>query len=146
MFSKQALARISRIRETANSLIINYLKQRGISELVPSHGDILMALYKSENAMTVREISEKIHRKSSTVVVLIDKLENSGWVYRNKSKKDKRITLISLTPKAIDIYSVFNEVSDLLMNTIYEGFTEIEILLFENLLEKIFNNLKKLDI
>ena len=73
-FMKNLLSLISKIREYGNHFIIEELKRNGIEGLVPSHGDILVCLYE-QNKMTMKDISDKIHRTRPTVTVLVDKLE-----------------------------------------------------------------------
>ena len=43
----KALFLSSRIRELGNNFIISKLKENGYGELSPSHGDILVVLYKN---------------------------------------------------------------------------------------------------
>lgn len=84
---KNLLSLISKIREYGNRFIIEELKRNGIEGLVPSHGDILVCLYE-QNKMTMKDISDKIHRTRPTVTVLVDKLEKLGYVKREASKQD----------------------------------------------------------
>lgn len=85
-----------KIRDDVNSLIIKELKGYGIEDVAPSHGDILMCLYKVNN-LSVKEIAKEIHRTQPTVTVLIDKLQRLGYVRRIKSQEDSRVSLVSLT-------------------------------------------------
>lgn len=64
---------ISKIREKANKFILADLAQHGITKLAPSHGDILACLYQRER-VTMKEISDSIHRTKPTVTVLVNKL------------------------------------------------------------------------
>ncbi|MEH7417342.1 MarR family transcriptional regulator [Neobacillus drentensis] len=104
--------------------------------MAPSHGDILVCLY-GKNGISVKELAEKIHRTQPTVTVLIDKLQKLGFVERNKSKEDSRITLISLTEKGTQLEPIFREISEKLNTVIYGGLTHTEKEQLEYLLEKI---------
>jgi hypothetical protein len=44
-----ALSLISRIREKANKFIVRELENHGIKGIVPSHGEILVLLFKVRN-------------------------------------------------------------------------------------------------
>lgn len=143
MFTYDAVAQISRIREKANEYIHELLKKEGIEDLVPSHGDILMALYDSSEPLSVKEISERIKRTSATVVVLVEKLEKAGWVERNKSDKDQRVTYVSLTKRAIGIHDIFRNVSEKLNSALYDGFSDVEKVLLGELLRRVNSNLDK---
>ena len=105
---RETLSLISKIYEKGNSFIIESLKQNGAEGLVPSHGDILVALYMN-GKMTMKEIAEKIHRTKPTVTVLVDKLEKLNYVKREVSSKDSRYTYIILTEKGKEFKPVFEE-------------------------------------
>lgn len=49
----------------------------------------------------MKELAEKIFRKKPTVTVLVDKLVTLGYVIKEKSKADSRVTFIKLTEKRI---------------------------------------------
>ena len=133
---KQALYLTSRIREIGNEFIISKLKQNGYGELSPSHGDILVVLYKYKK-LNMKEISEKIHRTKATLSVLTDKLEKLELVKREKSLDDTRNTYIVLTKKGKDLEPVFNEISKELNNLLYKNLSDEEADLLDSLLKKM---------
>ncbi len=53
----------------------------------------------SENGLTQRELSERVHMKGPTTVAAIDRLERKGLVRRVRSKTDGRKINIYLTEK-----------------------------------------------
>lgn len=136
---KEALSLISRIKEAGNRLIIDGLANNGIKGLVPSHGDILMLLYKHEK-LTMKEIAQKIHRTKPTVTILIDKLEKLGYLCREKSQEDNRITYIALTKAGKDFERVFTQISDELNKIMYKNFSDEESKILDELLKKMAKN------
>ena len=64
---------ISRIREKANRYIESELSARGLSGLKPIHGDLLLALFRHEEP-TMKELTELVDRRKSTVTTLVEKL------------------------------------------------------------------------
>ncbi len=133
---KQALSLISKIHDKGNRFIIEQLNSNGIDGLVPSHGDILAVLY-VDGKLTMKDIAEKIHRTKPTVTVLVDKLEKLGFVRREKSTDDYRVTFIVLTEKARTFKAVFEKISDDLNKMIYKNLSEDEAVILDRLLEKI---------
>jgi len=138
--NSDVIAKISRIREKANKLIINELGNAGIKGLAPSHGDILAVLFKKDN-IPINEIARKISRTKATTTVLIDKLEQAGFLKRIKSDKDCRYTNIVLTEEALKFKPVFKQISEKLNNIVFKNFKEEEIKSLEILLKKISDNL-----
>lgn len=137
-----ALSLISRIREKANRFIVRELEGHGIKGIVPSHGDILVILFKGEK-YTMKELADRINRTKPTVTVLIDKLVEYGYVEREKSRTDSRVTYIKLTGKGIELQPVFDDISKKLDALIYGDFTGGEPEVFEKLLHKVNSRLDK---
>ncbi len=133
---KQALSLIAKIHEKGNRYILDELNKNGITELAPSHGDILAMLYKYEK-LTMKDLAEKIHRTKPTVTVLVDKLEKLSYVKREKSSEDSRITYIKLTKKGEEFRSIFEKISEDLNIMLYKNLSEEEANLLDNLLSKI---------
>jgi DNA-binding MarR family transcriptional regulator len=136
MIKYDTASMVGKIRDAVNNLILSELDKHDVKGIAPSHGDILVSLYQ-KNGLSVRELSEKIHRTQPTVTVLIDKLQKLGYVERVKSWEDSRVTLIKLTEKGAQLESTFREISEKLNRVIYGGLTDTEKEQVEHLLEKI---------
>lgn len=130
------LSLISKIHEKGNRFIIDELKNNGAEGLVPSHGDILVCLYKN-GKMTMKDIADCIHRTKPTVTVLVDKLEKLGYLKRETSEKDSRYTHIVLTQKGEDFKPTFEKISNDLNKMLLKNLSENEALLLEELLRKV---------
>lgn len=130
------LSLISKIHEKGNRFIIEELKNNGAEGLVPSHGDILVCLYKN-GKMTMKDIANSIHRTKPTVTVLVDKLEKLGYLKREASDEDSRSTNIVLTQKGKDFQATFEKISKNLNEMLYKNLSDKEIEILEELLKKI---------
>lgn len=136
-----SVALISRIRENANKLIVKYLNTNGIEGLVPSHGDILAFLI-SKKQCTMNELAKSIHRTKATTTVLVDKLEKFGFLERQKSVNDSRVTFLTLTQKGQNFKPIFEKISKDLIDKLYQGFTNDEIITANKLLKKMLKNIE----
>lgn len=141
MRNNNAVALTSRITEAANRLIVHELEARGIRGIVPSHGGILGLLLTGER-YTMQELAEKIHRTKPTVTVLVDKLVQLGYVVKEKSRDDNRVTFLCLTEQGRALQPLFEAVSEVLNKTVYQGLSDTEAEQLERLLQKVKNNLK----
>lgn len=130
------LSLISKIHEKGNRFIIEELKNSGAEGLVPSHGDILVCLYKNSK-MTMKDIANCIHRTKPTVTVLVDKLEKLGYLKREVSDKDSRFTNIVLTQKGEDFQTTFEKISKDLNEMLYKNLSNKEVEILEELLRKV---------
>lgn len=135
-----AIALLSRITEKAHKLIVQELEAHGIDGIVPSHGSILVHLLTGEK-YTMKELAEKIHRTKPTVTVLVDKLVNLGYVTKEKSNEDSRVTFITLTEKGLGLRTSFHTISETLNAVVYKDLSGEDAEYFEAILQKINRNL-----
>jgi len=75
------------------------LEEYGIS--VPQ-SFVLFALLE-EDGSTLKEIGTKAQIDSSSMTVLVDKLENEGYLERRLDPQDRRAIRVFLTPKGRDL-------------------------------------------
>ncbi|NQS75489.1 MAG: winged helix-turn-helix transcriptional regulator [Peptococcaceae bacterium] len=137
-----ALALISRIRDKANRFIVRELENQGIRGIVPSHGDILVVLFK-ENRCTMKGLADRIYRTKSTVTILVEKLIAYGYVKKEKCYQDNRVSYISLTDKGMALKPIFNDISKKLDMLFYGHLTKKEAVAFEKTLSIIKERLDK---
>ena len=72
-----------------------YLKPLGLTY---TQYVVLMALWEHES-LNVGQLGEILHLDAGTLTPLLKRLEKAGYVTRERSKKDERITIISITPE-----------------------------------------------
>ncbi|KPI47406.1 MarR family transcriptional regulator [Clostridioides difficile] len=145
MEDKYIIHFISKTKANMVKFIENKLSQNGLDELIPTHGNILTALYENNGILTMKEIATKIGKDKSTVTVLVNKLINLGYIERQKCANDKRITYIKLTKKALLIEDTFDCISTQVKDTAYHNITENEKQEFLRILKKINDNFKNAD-
>ena len=125
MDTNKIISVISSLRNLANEFLIGELKKEGVSNIAPSHGHILNALFENDG-ISMKEITEKINKKKNTVTVLIEKLTAQGFVRKGIDCSDKRTTLVFLTHKGKTLEKSFKDISTKLIDKAYNGFTEKE--------------------
>ncbi len=136
---KDIISLISKIRESANRFIISEMDKWGIKGLVPSHGDILVALLKSEK-LTMKELAEKIDKDKSTVTALVDKLIKQGYVEKTRDIEDSRVVFVTLTRSGKALKPMFDTISEELLSVVYKDIQQSEKEELINTLTKIKNN------
>ncbi|MGL5348312.1 MAG: MarR family winged helix-turn-helix transcriptional regulator [Peptostreptococcaceae bacterium] len=142
MNDKYIIYFISRTKANMIKFIENKLKQNDLNDLIPTHGNILTALYESDKKLTMKEIARKIGKDKSTVTSLVNKLINLGYLEKEQSTLDRRVTYISLTQKSRSIEDKFNFISSQVKETAYKDFTDEEKEEFLRLLRKLSSNFK----
>ncbi|MCQ2592339.1 MAG: MarR family transcriptional regulator [Treponema sp.] len=136
-----SISKVSHIHSMAADYLSKKLSEKGLPELVSSHGFILFQLSLQEK-ITMGELSKKINRDKSTTTVLVRKLTETGLVSIEKDISDKRNKFISLTEKGKQYNEITNHISQELIQTFFKDFTADEQQQFFNFLIRIENNFK----
>lgn len=125
----------SRLREKGNIYLLAELKKAGLQSLSPSHGDMLAYLFKYK-VCTMSDLAKFVRRSKSTLTVLADKLEKSGYIERWPNPEDSRSILVGLTEKGLALQPIFEKISQGLTNLVAEKLTNAEAETLEKLLGK----------
>ncbi|WP_433003987.1 MarR family winged helix-turn-helix transcriptional regulator [Treponema socranskii] len=122
---RQSMSLVSRIHSAAADFLIKRLAEKGLPDFASSHGFILFQLA-AKDALSMKELAEKINRDKSTATVLVRKLERDGFVKTAPSPGDARSKLVSLTSKGRRYNDVTAELANDLLKIFYKGFSEDE--------------------
>lgn len=125
----------SRLREVGNAFILAELEKVGLTDIAPSHGDVLGQLLHCDSK-NMSELALHAHRTKSTVTTLVTKLERNGYVERIPDPKDSRGVKVRLTDKGKELRPAFEAISDGLTELISRNLTEEEAEELERLLAK----------
>jgi DNA-binding MarR family transcriptional regulator len=134
---------IGRIREKANALVENELKNRGIKGIVPAHGPVLSFLLRQKEPVPIKAVVESVRRVKSTVTVTISTLERHGYLRKSPSETDARVTYVELTPKGRRLRRDFEEISQALLSKLYGDMSEKDRERLVAQLERIEMNLSE---
>lgn len=116
---------------------LELLNKTGIN-LVKSK--VIFAL-KMQSGPTQRELAEKIGVESPTLVPIIDKMEQDGYVKRKHDSKDRRIKRIYATAKADSMWDSMMECTAQIRKTSTKDISEHEIKFALDVVKKMTENL-----
>ncbi|WP_378956662.1 MarR family winged helix-turn-helix transcriptional regulator [Pelosinus sp. sgz500959] len=131
---------ISKTKKKMLNFIEKQLQENRLDDLIPSHGNILTALYENDGQLTMKQIAQIIGKDKSTITPLVNKLVDLGYITKEKNEIDKRVTYIILTEKGKQIEAKFKIISSEVAVTAYKGFSTEEKEVFLRLLKKLNNN------
>ena len=107
--------------------------------LTPAQWKIILALSITDG-LTQKEIADKIYIDGSTLVPIMDKMEENGLVERKSDSKDRRINRIFLTKKSESTVDSITMIVLQLRKMIYHGISESDLDLVKNTLRTIIKN------
>ncbi len=133
---------IYRLRTSIDNCLVRKIEQYGAKGLMVSHGNILAQLYKSDKR-PMSHIANNIGKCKSTLTVLVDKLEKTGFITRKASKEDVRIKNLCLTDKGKAFEKCFWHISEEINTALWRGFSPQEQAQFLSYLERMHANIHK---
>ncbi len=131
---------ITKIHQITDRIFKQMLKEYGIKELNPGQGRILFALWQNDE-IPIHELSKKTQLTKSSLTTMLDRLENGGFLKRERDKNDKRIINVKLSEMSKNLQNKYVEVSKKMTEVFYGPLTEEEIDQFEVYLRRILDNL-----
>ena len=137
--TSSVLTLISKIHSDSADFLQKKMKAQGLPNMASSHGNILFRLAVAEK-LTMTELARLVNRDKSTLTVLVRKLEREGFIVREVSTEDARVSYIKLSEKGREYAEKTVEMSHDLMETCYNGFSEEEKVSLFNLLTRISEN------
>lgn len=133
---------ISRIKQVGTRIFDRMLSDSGIDSFNGAQGRILYVLWQNDE-ISISSLSAQTSLANTTLTAMLDRMENSGLIERRPDPKDRRNKLIALTKKAEALKGDYLDISQKMNELYYKGFSEEEIEILENYLQRILTNLEK---
>ncbi|MGN1319776.1 MAG: MarR family winged helix-turn-helix transcriptional regulator [Acutalibacteraceae bacterium] len=129
-----------------NNLIKRYMESKKPEEFDKStgvHGWAIRYFYENgDTDVFQRDFEARFSIRRSTATNMLKLMEKNGIIYREPVPYDARLKKIVLTEKAIEIHKKATKNIEMLENTLKDGITEEELIVFYNVVDKIKNNLE----
>ena len=133
---------ITRIKQVGGRIFERILAQRNIDAFNGSQGRILYVLWQ-QDGIPISELSRETGLAMTTLTSMLDRMEASGLVRRDRGDTDRRKILIFLTERAKALKDDYDEVTKEIGDIYYKGFSEQEIRQFEAYLRRVLENLEE---
>ena len=75
---------------------VGFAPKENIVELTYTQYITMMVMWEHKE-MNVKELGEHLYLDSGTLTPVLKKLEQKGWVKRNRAKEDERVLIVTLT-------------------------------------------------
>jgi DNA-binding MarR family transcriptional regulator len=131
---------ITQIKQIGSRIFERLLADAGVDAFNGSQGRILYVLWQADNIPIV-ELARKTGLAKTTLTSMLDRMEEAGLIERIFDRADRRQIRISLTTKALALSDEYNRVSSSMNEVYFKGFTDEEIILFENTLRRVLHNI-----
>lgn len=132
---------ITRIKQVSGRVFERILSERDIDAFNGAQGRILYVLWQ-EDGVPVSELSRETGLAMTSLTSMLDRMETSGLIRRDRAKNDRRKILIFLTEEAKGLQKDYDEVTEEMNSIFYAGFSEAEAEQLEEYLRRILSNVE----
>jgi DNA-binding MarR family transcriptional regulator len=133
---------ISQIRQIGNRAFDKILRDSGIDAFNGPQGRILYVLWEHEN-LSITDIAKLTSLANTTLTGMLDRMESQGLIMRVPDKGNRRKIIIKTTSEAEKLKTAYKNVSEKTNEIFYNGFTEDEVVFFEDTLRRILKNFEE---
>ena len=115
-----------------------------IDKMTGTHGWAIGYFYHNRHRdIFQKDFEQEFNIRRSTASNILALIEKNGLITRESVPYDARLKKITLTDKAINIQHIVDSAFGKLEDTIKEGITEEELLVFYRVLDKINSNIER---
>ena len=112
-------------------------------DLTFSQTQVLAAIEHEGGTVAQKEIEKILDVSHPTIVGLINRLQDKGFVTCETDETDRRSKIVTLTPKAVSLGRMMREKRDQSERGMLEGFSDEEIEQLNVLLRKLYGNMEE---
>jgi MarR family transcriptional regulator for hemolysin len=103
---------------------------------------VLLQLQRNPDGLMQADLARSLGIEGPTLVRLLDKLEQKGWIARISSAEDRRRKFTVLTPEAAGHVRIIEQLSDTLREKMMGGLNTGEIAQCAQIMTRMRNNLQ----
>lgn len=107
-----------------------------------SQSEILRILH-HHAPMTQKQLSEKMEIRQASMSEILSKMEEAGLIVKTRSDTDKRVTMIDLSEKGLEVTLANRDRHHAQRDALLSCFTDEEKETFLHLLQKMHDHLKE---
>ena len=121
----------------ASNLLVDDLKKNLKNYPINATEFSVMEFLYSKGEKSIQEIRDRILLASGSATYVVDSLEKKGYIMRNVSQKDKRVTYIRLTEEGMKLIDDIFPIHKKNTKRIFEKINDKELVILKEILKKI---------
>jgi len=121
----------------ASNLLVDDLKKTLKNYPINATEFSVMEFLYSKGEKSIQEIRDRILLASGSATYVVDSLEKKGYIMRNVSQKDKRVTYMRLTEEGMKLIDDIFPIHKKNTKRIFEKINDKELVILKETLKKI---------
>lgn len=131
---------VTQVKQVSGRLFERLLTDAGVEAFNGPQGRILYVLWQ-QDGIPIIELSRKTGLAKTSLTSMLERMEQADLIVRIPDQDDKRRICVSLTANARKLSDKYDKVSHKMNEIYYAGFSDQEIIVFEDTLRRILANL-----
>ena len=121
----------------ASNLLVDDLKKTLKNYPINATEFSVMEFLYSKGEKSIQEIRDRILLASGSATYVVDNLEKKGYITKNVSQKDKRVTYIRLTEEGMKLMDELFPIHKKNTKRVFEKINDKELVILKEILKKI---------
>ena len=121
----------------ASNLLVDDLKKTLKNYPINATEFSVMEFLYSKGEKSIQEIRDRVLLASGSATYVVDNLEKKGYITRNVSQKDKRVTYIRLTEEGMKLMDEIFPIHKKNTKRVFEKINDKELVILKEMLKKI---------
>lgn len=121
----------------ASNLLVDDLKKTLKNYPINATEFSVMEFLYSKGEKSIQEIRDRILLASGSATYVVDNLEKKGYITKNVSQKDKRVTYIRLTEEGMKLMDEIFPIHKKNTKRVFEKINDKELVILKEILKKI---------
>jgi DNA-binding MarR family transcriptional regulator len=134
------ILQLKKVIQLHRNIMERRFKETGV---YPSQHRILILISSHAN-VSQKEIAKRLYVSTATIAVSVKKLEKGGYITRFTDQDDNRLNKLCLTEKGKSVVRKSYEFFDTVEVQMFRGFTNEELSIIKQRLERMYNNLSQI--
>jgi DNA-binding MarR family transcriptional regulator len=132
---------VYRINRLMNEFTQHLMELEGLHDLQPSIGVVLLPLLEEEG-QTLSTLAKKLNMKAPTVTVIANRLEDRGWIIRERGTDDRRQVRLYLTSSGRNTAEILSKIRKKMVQQLGAGIDRDTFTSVNESILRMFGNLE----
>ena len=132
---------VYRLNRLVAEFMQRHMEAEGLRDLQPSIGVVLLPLLEEEG-QTLSTLARKLNMKAPTVTVIANRLEERGWIRRERGTDDRRQVRLYLTEPGRTTADTLAKIRKKVLQHMGTGIDRENLTYVNDTLKKMFTNVE----
>lgn len=132
---------VFRLSRLINEFMQHQMEQEGLYDVQPSSSAVLLPLAEEEG-QTLSKLARMLNMKAPTVTVIANRLQEKGWIRRDRSSDDRRKVHLYLTESGRAVAEILIKIRKRILQQMVVGLEREHMNTVNEIIMKMYTNIE----